>query len=335
MKYALISNNHSYLGSVNYGDHIQSIAASQFLPQIDFKVERDKLNNDYELAKVIMNGWFTYNPENWPPNEKLNPLFISFHLNPTYSDILLKKEENRDFLRKHEPIGCRDFSTLKILEQYNIKAYYSFCLTSTLGLSYSKTAPNNNIIMNDVLYKFLASKIYSLEGQNTLMKIKIWLSNLKKQIIGTRKRNKILNQLIPKKILKESIKISQLVNKNLGEDAITNLASKRIQEYANSKLVITSRIHCALPCLAVGTPVLFVLEGLENPKADMSRLKGILDYVNILSNVSKEKIDTLFGKKMYVFHSSEIDWDNPPKNPNTHLDLTKKLIEDCNTFIED
>lgn len=334
MKHALIGNNHSYLGSVNYGDHIQSIAASQFLPQIDFKVERDKLNDDYEPAKIIMNGWFTYNPENWPPNKNLKPFFISFHLNPTYSDILLKKRENIEFLKKHEPIGCRDFSTLEILEKNNIKAYYSFCLTSTLGITYKKTEPNNNIIINDVLYKFLPSPIYSFEGINIFLKVKILLSNFKKRIFGTYKRNIILNQLIPKKTLKKSIKISQLVNKDLGEEEITNLASKRIQEYANSKLVITSRIHCALPCLAVGTPVLFILEGLENPKADMSRLKGILDYVNILSNVSKEKIDKLFGKNMNVFHPSEIDWDNPPKNPNTHLNFTKKIIENCSTFIK-
>lgn len=31
-----------------------------------------------------------------------------------------------------------------------------------------------------------------------------------------------------------------------------------IRKYAKAKLVVTSRIHCALPCLGIETPVIFV-----------------------------------------------------------------------------
>jgi len=53
----------------NIGDEIQSIAARQFLPGVDIYVERDSLNNvvSDEKIKLIMNGWFTHKPENWPP----------------------------------------------------------------------------------------------------------------------------------------------------------------------------------------------------------------------------------------------------------------------------
>ncbi len=53
----------------NIGDEIQSIAARQFLPRVDVYVERDSLNNvvSDEKIKLIMNGWFTHKPENWPP----------------------------------------------------------------------------------------------------------------------------------------------------------------------------------------------------------------------------------------------------------------------------
>jgi len=53
----------------NIGDEIQSIAARQFLPRVDVYVERDSLNKvvSDEKIKLIMNGWFTHKPENWPP----------------------------------------------------------------------------------------------------------------------------------------------------------------------------------------------------------------------------------------------------------------------------
>ncbi|MHB9292886.1 hypothetical protein Holit_01999 [Hollandina sp. SP2] len=37
------------------------------------------------------------------------------------------------YLKKHEPIGCRDYGTVKLLGKYGINAYFSGCLTLTLG----------------------------------------------------------------------------------------------------------------------------------------------------------------------------------------------------------
>ena len=133
MKYALFKHTQNNLGLVNIGDHIQSCAAEQFLPQVDFYVDRDALDAPVkEEAKIIMNGWFTDAPEKWPPNPNLSPLFISFHLQPSSAFVILNKKENVDYLKKHAPIGCRDYSTLQILQDKGIDSYYSFCLTTTL-----------------------------------------------------------------------------------------------------------------------------------------------------------------------------------------------------------
>lgn len=66
----------------NIGDEIQSLAARRFLPRIDKLLERDSLNKikTKEKIKLIMNGWFTHKPENWPPSPPINPLFVSFHV---------------------------------------------------------------------------------------------------------------------------------------------------------------------------------------------------------------------------------------------------------------
>jgi exopolysaccharide biosynthesis predicted pyruvyltransferase EpsI len=40
-------------------------------------------------------------------------------------------------------------------------------------------------------------------------------------------------------------------------------AKKILKRYQDAKYVITSRLHCALPCLAFGIPVLFLLPKME------------------------------------------------------------------------
>ena len=52
---------------VNIGDYVQSLAAKQFFDGIDEFICREKLH-EYagEDVKLILNGWFTHKPDNWP-----------------------------------------------------------------------------------------------------------------------------------------------------------------------------------------------------------------------------------------------------------------------------
>src|SRR4051794_25557339 len=101
MNYSLLSYDDSQTGKFNVGDHIQSLAAKQYLPRVDNYIYRDRLNEDNlrNETAAIMNGWYTYKPENWPPNKLINPLFVSFHLNAHYKDRLLGNKENVDYLK--------------------------------------------------------------------------------------------------------------------------------------------------------------------------------------------------------------------------------------------
>ncbi len=67
MKYGLFTYKHSHNNLINIGDYVQSLAAKQFLPRVDEYVERDELNSlKGEEIKIIMNGWYTHYPGNWP-----------------------------------------------------------------------------------------------------------------------------------------------------------------------------------------------------------------------------------------------------------------------------
>ena len=74
-----------YIGSRNIGDYIQTKAVIDMIHPINHKVlDREGLNKfKGSKLKTIINGWFMENPKNWPPNNNISPLFISFHINPS------------------------------------------------------------------------------------------------------------------------------------------------------------------------------------------------------------------------------------------------------------
>ena len=84
MKYKLLSvRKNNKVKAINIGDYIQALASSQYYPHVDGFLDRDEDLNSYdeEPCKMIMNGWYMHNPQNWPPTGKIIPLFVAFHLN--------------------------------------------------------------------------------------------------------------------------------------------------------------------------------------------------------------------------------------------------------------
>ena len=88
--------------------------------------------------------------------------------------------------------------------------------------------------------------------------------------------------IIPKKIRQqadESIThIYQFSKYPLSEEEVAdyeNYAKKVLEKYYNeAKLVITSRIHSAMPCIAMGIPVIFIHPKLKDSRLDV--LDGII-----------------------------------------------------------
>ena len=139
MKYGLLTYTPTH-GTYNIGDNVQSLAARQYLPQVDTFINRETMA-DFQgpETQLILNGWFTHNPEHWVPAKNIKPLFVSFHLNSSAADRMLS-EKGVAYLKNHEPIGCRDRHTVRLLESKGIKAYFTGCLTLTLS-GYRNAAP--------------------------------------------------------------------------------------------------------------------------------------------------------------------------------------------------
>lgn len=326
----------------NLGDYIQSIAAKQFAFEGVVYHHRDQLSNyqGNEVA-VIMNGWFTHKPENWPPSLKLRPLFVSFHINKAAYDSLLS-EKSIKYLKQHEPIGCRDERTKEMLQQKGVDAYFSSCLTTTLGLTYKQTEERKYICIVEPVhfipeanrrlqkFKFI---FYYLKFLRGIHKYKKNLEDNNKKRVSLKDRNHffsiIRSYILIKQILtKEDIKnIKVLVHSHYQNDYPTNEARfKRADEllklYSNARLVITSRIHCALPCLGIGTPVVF-MKNEDDSEESICRFGGLLDLLNVIKFKKNKIIDNPFQSNITSIKNKE-DW-------KLYKDI---LVKTCRDFLQ-
>jgi hypothetical protein len=307
----------------NVGDNVQSLAAKQYLPQVDQYLNRETLA-DYkgEKIKLIMNGWFTHNIHNWVPSEDIIPLFVSFHINNTAAPHMLS-EKGIAYLKKHEPIGCRDQFSVDTLKAKGIEAYFTGCLTLTLdNYKVDDSQRNDEIYIVDPLYSYPTFDKVTYDYKRFLRSIQN--GNLFK--IG--KKQKHIKNFIDSDLLNKAIYINQepQANKFTMEQKF-EMAEAILKKYAKAKLVITSRIHCALPCLAMGTPVIFV-NGFDS-FVDSCRFDGILDLFNRID------VNTKTGEYTSNFSlEGKITANTIVKNLEKHHALAEPLKEKCKAFID-
>ena len=91
-----------------------------------------------------------------------------------------------------------------------------------------------------------------------------------------------------------------------------------LETYQNAKCVITFRLHCALPCLALETPVLLVRDSFKSVRFDPYR-----DWLH--KAYPKEVIDGNF--KDFIL--------NPPANPDNYKATRAELQKTIAAFIEE
>lgn len=345
MKYKLLSVSKSdKLLCVNIGDYIQALASSQFYPRIDGFIDRDMELNSYneEPCKMIMNGWYLHNPLNWPPSDKINPLFVAFHINSTAKDRLLSTE-SLDYLKKHQPIGCRDLRTMELLQQKGVESYFSGCMTLTLGKKYHSDIKEDKTYIVDPFYdgviNFNKSIISIFEFiKNPFDIIKLLKNkglkihdgrNLILKFLKTSLYYREYRKIFGRQILIDSIYITQdsyMYQKQFHSDEERLKEAERLVKlYSRARLVITSRIHCALPCLGLETPVVY-LQKVEDSEASSCRLDGLLDLFNIVKVYKGSLIPNFEIKHL-------ITKDNVPQNKSLWKKYASQLCESCSKFI--
>lgn len=341
MKYKILSVGRKLpTNYINIGDYIQGVASAQFLPSIDGFVDREEIGvYQEEECVVVMNGWFMHYPKNWPPSEKIHPIFLAFHINSNFKDPLLS-EESIQYLKDHEPIGCRDYYTRDLLEKKGINAFFSGCMTLTLGEKYHNEKKNGKVIFVDPFFDIPTNPFYIFG--NLLFLIANYRSI--KTIADKFEYNwhhNLFHKLIISFFYRQYIRLfdhGTLVNAEYicqespkykyeypTEEARFHEAERLIKKYATAALVVTSRIHCALPCLALETPVLYV-ENTDQAETSACRLGGLYDLFNVIKSTNGN-LHTSFKCEVPISSKSNI------KNKTAWKEIAEKIKKDCCTHL--
>lgn len=285
MKYGLVV----YKNTDNLGDDILSYASSLFLPSIDYVIDREEIDtflpDKIEPVKVILNGWFLHNKFNWPPSEYIIPLLIGVHfsgisrwgIKDEYLDDI-----GSDYLRAYSPIGCRDIYTAKKLEERGIEAYFSGCVTFALS-KFENVKKTDKIVLVDVsdrVSKFVQKKYSNVEFVS--------------HYIGKKDRERR--------------------EKLLWDDRKKEIEAT-LKKYQEADIVITSRLHCALPCLALGTKVIMI------KRYDSDYKNRIGSYEEMLCCMTEDEVLNSNLKKIDFNARLGID------------DLRRTIIDKCNKFV--
>lgn len=226
--------------SFNLGDDIQTLAVRRLVPRVDGYVSREALDRVDSPCTVPLNGYFMNTPH-WPPAPAVRPVFYAFHLAAEAREWLCSPA-SIDYLRRWQPIGCRDRGTMQLLASHGVETYYSRCLTLTL--------PRREREPED--------------GQ-------VFLVGL----------SRVARQAVPKALRRGAVCVDQArVRLPLDNSELKlGLAAELLEQYrARARLVITSKIHCAMPCIAMGIPVVFLY---DEARRDDYRVQIIEDLVGI------------------------------------------------------
>ncbi len=95
-------------------------------------------------------------------------------------------------------------------------------------------------------------------------------------------------------------------------------ATDLLQRYSSAYAVVTDRLHVAMPCLAAGTPVLFVHPNLDDP-----RFGGLIDHVQAITPA-----DFLAGR-------FDFNFENPPPNAVSWCPIASRLRTRCEEFVQE
>ncbi len=265
----------------NLGDHIQIIAGLRLLARLGIEpsqyIDRDEeihsapgLDQEFGPVGILLNGWFKTNREEWPPHPKLMPLILGFHIRLFQCPELIS-EASIEFFRRHQPIGCRDVYTTSLLQARGVEAFTSNCLSLTFPRRIDDPAAQTEV--------FVVS------------------------------RDERIKDYLPHSIGPYTFVSHYTGSKDFSANLVQ--AQRLLEAYrSRAKLIITTLLHCALPAIAMGIPVV-VFNPLNDKAAhnsDRERFSCLEELVRVhrfdeIENINwkPEPID-VSDRKLGILH---------------------------------
>lgn len=259
MKFANIDSNSFALrkgkvnGYLNFGDHIQIAAIDNLYHYMGIEKESVVRISYYDLRtysgeQLILPVNFMLYWMPLPTGDLFSPDIIPVFLGVSFPNDM--PAHVFEAMKKWEPIGCRDEGAYRCFQEHGISSYLAGCLTVTLP-----------------------TKEYDTHKQNE----KVFLIDAPKEVIP------YIPRAFKKNLIVDTNEFIGLFEKDIPQEEYVKNRYKRLAQEAS--LVITSRLHVAAPCIAMGIPVIVCLKQMD------SRFSWLEKYVPIYLKKDYEKID--------------------------------------------
>ena len=251
MKFANIIFDQS--GRLTIGDNIQLLAVQNLYEYMGIEYADVVRINYYDLASY--NGEYVILPISFPlfgyhydvNITQFSPRIIPVFLGVSFLSSDFSKAD-LNYLRMHAPIGCRDEYTLNNLRRNNVPAYLGGCLTATFPQRTNEQSSKSK-------------KIFCIDVEESFKKF------------------------IPKSLLDQCEFVSHTYYATELKEDPEILARRVYDRYINeAKLIITTRLHGALPGIAAGIPVIFYKDKFSFRFAGIDKLIHVYtkeEYGNI------------------------------------------------------
>ena len=224
---------------INMGDPIQAYAMSEVYDNIGINnknivlMSLDEIKT-YSGDEIIFPLPLNLSIENindfFPISPKIHPAFVSQYW---VDDFLHDRCDIVEYLKKHEPIGCRDEKTRNLSTKYGIKSF----LMGDYAIVFRNTG--------NVLTGF---------GRKTFL---VDLSPAAYAAVpnGIKSNSKCITH---------TVKLNSYPLDNFEDDRLYDMGKQYISQYKNeAALVISSRIHAVVPAMSMGIPVILMADNID------------------------------------------------------------------------
>ena len=230
---------------INLGDDIQLVSIENLYAQMGISYE--------EVVRINFQDLWSYNGENI-----LLPIsfpFLSYgggnhilcfsnKITPIFLALCILTDtldaDDIAYLKRYAPIGCRDLHTLNTMRKYDIESYLFGCMTLTMPRTWQE------------------------DEQKT-------------EIYGIDVSDKLINYM-PSNIHQKCTFMSNAYNIDDIKTTPEDMAKSIYKTFINrAKLIITSRLHVALPCFAAGMPVIFAKDTYSWRFSGVNRIVPVYD----------------------------------------------------------
>lgn len=313
MKYANIIYENRY-DRMNLGDDIQLLSIENLYKYMGINYDEVIRINYRELGTY--DGEYVVLPISFPMLAYSHKQYVtnfSHKIIPVFLGVCILKDtfsaEEVVYLKKWEPIGCRDLYTLENMRKHGIKAYLNGCMT----LGFPQRDKN-----------IKGKAIYAVDIPDNLRKV------------------------IPEEIRKQAEFVSQTFYLSDMEGLTPEeFAKKMFQKYIdNAKLIITTRLHAALPCMAAGIPTVFLKEEYSYRFAGIDAIvpvyyKDIFNQIDWnpkpldievhkrdILEIASTRLKEVFNAHSYIYNLSEkLENKVRPKYHIEYIDNTKEDLK--------